>query len=127
MLLSCSVVSVNVTITEEGEVRGLKNLERLDGPDLFTEFVKDSTAFAQFLQNHWKETYSSLFVFHHQSVNPAFPYSFIHVYPAENAKGNPQIIKKLFALKNKLDTEFGLLFLDLLLVAILVLTPITTL
>jgi hypothetical protein len=42
----------NVTITEEGEVRGLKNLKRLDDPDLFTEFLRHPPDFAQFLQNH---------------------------------------------------------------------------
>jgi hypothetical protein len=42
----------NVTIAEEGEVHGLKNLKRLDGPDLFTEVMKDPLAFAQFLQSH---------------------------------------------------------------------------
>jgi hypothetical protein len=69
----------NIAITEEGDVRGLKNLKRLDDPDLLTEFLKDPPDFAQFLQSHWMETYSSLFVFHLQPVNPAFPCSIIHV------------------------------------------------
>jgi hypothetical protein len=35
----------NVTITEEGKVRGLRNLKRLDDSDRFTEFLKDPLDF----------------------------------------------------------------------------------
>jgi hypothetical protein len=94
-------------------VRGLKHLKRLGDHDLFTDFLKDPPAFAQFLQNHWKETCSSLFAFHIQPVNPAFPCSVIHVYPVENRKGNPKTVEKLLALKNKLEIKFGFAVLGL--------------
>jgi hypothetical protein len=104
----------NITITEGGEVRGLKNLKRLDDPDLFTRFLKGPPAFAQFLQNHCKETYSSMFAFRIQPVNPAFSCSIIRVCPDENEKGNPQTVEKLLALKNKLETGFGFAVLGLI-------------
>jgi hypothetical protein len=111
-----------VTITEVGEVHGLTNLKRLDDPELFTEFLKDPRDFAQFFQNRQKETYSSVFAFHIQPVNPTFPCFVIHVYPAENGKENPQAVENLLTLKNKLEIEFEFAVLGLLLMAILVLT-----
>jgi hypothetical protein len=54
-----------------------------------------------------------LFAFHIQPVDPGFPCSVIHVYPAENGKGNPQTVEKLMTLKNELETEFGFAVLGL--------------
>jgi hypothetical protein len=97
-----------VTVTENGEVTGLKHLTQLENPDLFTEFLRDPHAFAHFLQQHWKQTYSNLHAFHIQPVNPKFPCCVIHVYPAENGKGNDQTRTTLLQLQNKLETEFAI-------------------
>jgi hypothetical protein len=123
IILAVDVVAFrpNVTVTEEGEVRGLKNLKRLDESDLFTEFLKDPPDFAQFLQDHWTKTYSGLFAFYIRCVNSAFHCSIIHVYPAENGEGNSETVEKSLALKNS-RLNLGLLFLDLFLMTILVLT-----
>jgi hypothetical protein len=96
-----------VTVTEDGEVHGLKNMTRLADTDMFTEFLRDPPAFAHFLETHWKQAYSNLFVFHLQPVDPALPCAVIHLYPAENGKGNPDTVSKLLELRNKLEREFG--------------------
>jgi hypothetical protein len=102
-----------VTVTENGEVAGLKRLTQLDSPDLFTEFLRDPQAFSNFLQQHWKQAYSALHAFHIQPVNPKFPCCVIHVYPAENGKGNDDTRKTLLNLKTKLETEFGITVIGL--------------
>jgi hypothetical protein len=95
-----------VTITEEGEIWGLKHLNRLDDEDIFTHLLRDPNAFAEFLHERWKDAHSSLFAFHIQPTNPISPRSIIHVYPAENGKGNQEIVQTLLRLKRILETEF---------------------
>jgi hypothetical protein len=96
-----------VTITEDGEVGGLKHLKHLDDPDLFTEFLRDPESFSHFLEAHWKDAYSDLFAFQMQPVDPALPCCVIHVYPAENGKGNLQTVETLLALKERLEVDYA--------------------
>jgi hypothetical protein len=93
-----------VTITEEGQIRGLKYLNRLDDEDIFTHFLRDSNALAEFLYEHWKGADSSLFAFHLQLTNPISPYSIIHVYPADNGKRNQETVQTLLRSKRSLET-----------------------
>jgi hypothetical protein len=83
-------------------------LKRLDDRDLFTEFLRDPQAFSQFLEKHWKDAYSNLFVFHIQPVHPASPCSVIDAYPAENGKGNAETVTTLLNLKTWLEAQCGL-------------------
>jgi hypothetical protein len=95
-----------VTITGNGEVKHLKHLKQLDNDDLFAPFLRNPKAFAEFLQQHWKDAYSDLFVFHIQPVNHAFPCTVIHVYSAENGKGNQITVQTLQQLRNILETQY---------------------
>jgi hypothetical protein len=109
VILSVDAVAFRplVTVSEDGEVHGLKNLTRLEDPDIFAHFLRDPPAFAHFLQTHWKQAYSNLFAFHLQPVDPDLPCCVIHVYPARNGKGNPETVRKLLELRDKLETQFG--------------------
>jgi hypothetical protein len=53
-----------VTITKDGQVRGLKRLKKLQDDDLFIHFVRDPNALGEFLEQHWKEPDCNIFVFH---------------------------------------------------------------
>jgi hypothetical protein len=96
-----------VTITENGEIEGLKHLKRLDDKNLFEHFVLDPISFAQFLAEHWKDAYSALFAFHIQPLNPKLPCSVVHVYAAEHGKGGPETVETLMRLKSILEGQFG--------------------
>jgi hypothetical protein len=45
-----------VTVTGDGEVRGLEHLKYFDNQNIFTHFLKDPNAFTEFLHEHWDET-----------------------------------------------------------------------
>jgi hypothetical protein len=59
-----------------------------------------------FLEEHWADAYSSLFVFQIQPTNPDLPCGIIHVIPALNGKGTINIVKMLFHLKELLENHF---------------------
>jgi hypothetical protein len=75
-------------------------LDRLENPDLFSQFVANPEAFIQFLKRHWDEVYTSLFVYQLQPVNPNLPCSILHIIPALHGKATTQVIEKLLQLKD---------------------------
>jgi hypothetical protein len=61
IILAVDVVASrpNVTITEEGDVRCLKNLMPLDDPDLTTEFLTFSRLSEKFTQSDFRPSHPS--------------------------------------------------------------------
>jgi hypothetical protein len=41
-----------VTVTDDGEIRGLKYLKHFDDQHIFAHFLKDPNAFTEFLHEH---------------------------------------------------------------------------
>jgi hypothetical protein len=86
-LLSVDAVAFKhlVTIREDGSVEDIPDFDCLESPDLFHQFVL----------SHWKEVYSSLFVFHIQLVHGQLTCCAIHALQAMNGKWTPKTVCKL--------------------------------
>jgi hypothetical protein len=67
-----------ITLTEDGEVSGIKSLKHPETGDLLTDFLRDPNAFVQFLHEDLKET-DKIFIFHLQSINSVLHCSMVHV------------------------------------------------
>jgi hypothetical protein len=89
-----------VTVNENEEVGGLKNLQQLEEIDIFQQFLTSPVDFAECLQNHEKDVYSALFALHIQTLNPVSSCAIIHVITDTKGKGNENIIASLHDLKN---------------------------
>jgi hypothetical protein len=50
-----------ITADESGKVEGIKGLENLEDPDIFTQFVPTPFAFRDFVTEHFDRAYSPLF------------------------------------------------------------------
>jgi hypothetical protein len=66
IVLASDVVAFRprVTMNENGEVGRLKDLQQLEEVDIFQQFLASPVDFAEFMQNHWEDAYSALFVFY---------------------------------------------------------------
>jgi hypothetical protein len=58
---------------------------------------------AEFLQNHWKDAYSALFVFHIQPLNPLLSCAIIHVIADRKGRGNENTVATLLDLKDIIE------------------------
>jgi hypothetical protein len=58
---------------------------------------------AEFLQSHWKNAYSALFVFHIQPLNPLLSCAIINVIADAKGKGNENTVASLLDLKDILE------------------------
>jgi hypothetical protein len=54
---------LEVMITSDGEVIGLDDLDSLESPDLYEQFLLHPQKFTAFLRDHWSKAYSSLSTF----------------------------------------------------------------
>jgi hypothetical protein len=108
-----------VTICEDGSVEDIADFDCLESPGLFSQLIGNPTLFHQFVLSHWKEVYSSLFVFHIQPVHEQFTCCAIHALQARNGKGTPRTVCKL---KHELLAQRGSISLAMHLMMILVMT-----
>jgi hypothetical protein len=76
-----------ITIHEDGHVEGFKTMSEFDSPDIFSQFVSNPRAFASFVKDHWDDTYTAVFAFHHEPLHPHVPCSIIHPMPVRDGKG----------------------------------------
>jgi hypothetical protein len=72
VVLSVDAVAfrLKVMITSDGEAVGLDDLDNLESPDLFEQFLLHPQKFTEFLRDHWSKAYSSLLPF---KFNPSDP------------------------------------------------------
>jgi hypothetical protein len=75
-----------ITIQEDGSVEGIKGLDCLESPDLFSQFVSNPHLFHDFVVTHWNEAYSALFVFQVQPISYQFMRCGVHVIQVVNGK-----------------------------------------
>jgi hypothetical protein len=59
--------------------------------------------FAEFLENHWKDAYSALFIFHIQPFNPLLSCAIINMITDTKGTGNENIVASLLDLKDILE------------------------
>lgn len=95
-----------ITVHHDGRVEGLKTMNEIENLDLLSQFLSDPGSFVSFVKDHWDETYSALFAFQLQPLNPMWPCSIIHTMPAMNGKGTEEVTQKLLELKDALTNQF---------------------
>jgi hypothetical protein len=115
ILLALDVVALRprVTVNENDEVGGLKDLQQLEEIAIFQQFLASPVDFAEFLQNHWKDAYLALFVFHIQPLKSLLSCAIIHVIADIKGKTNENTVASLLDLKDILEFyyDFGGVFL----------------
>jgi hypothetical protein len=92
----------------------LEQLEQLEPPDIFSQFVLNPCAFRDFVMEHFEQVYCSLFVYQVQPVDPRLTCCLDHATTAIHGKGNESTIIALGAiatqLRQSLFTVFGYAF-----------------
>jgi hypothetical protein len=75
VVLSVDAVAFHrkVMIASDREVVGLDDLDKIESPDLFEQFLLHPQKFAAFLRDHWSKAYSLLLPFQIQPLRPGLP------------------------------------------------------
>jgi hypothetical protein len=109
VILSVDAVAFRpmIVVHENGRMESLNRTNEIE-VELFDKLMGQPQDFAAFLKHRWAGTYSALFVFQIQPIDPSFHCSVIHIVPAIHGKGNSEIVSRLFELKNTLQERFAL-------------------
>jgi hypothetical protein len=77
-----------ITGAEHGKVQSFEAFAQLDAPDIFSQFVLNPYAFRDLVMGHLEQTYSSLFVYQVQPVDPRLTCCLVHAIASINGRGS---------------------------------------
>jgi hypothetical protein len=104
VILSVDAVAFRprITIDENEKVEGLERFTQLEAPYILSQFVLNPCTFRDFVMEHFKQAYSSLFVYQVQPVDPRLTCCLVHATAAIHGKGNESTTVALEAISTQL-------------------------
>jgi hypothetical protein len=108
IILATDAVSFQpiVTVSEDGFLTGIEDMERLEDVDLFP--VPYQPCYLRGISRFpLTQRLYGLFVFHLQPINPNLSCSVILVVAATSGKGNADVVEKLLGLKSVLEWRYA--------------------